>query len=154
MQVKEPYQKRSIRFLELYTAQGWQLKIYSILHQDKQLNSQLIEAAKQTALGFLPQPADTPNHYGLGFISIHQGKSYDFVTIGYWTYDSELEHQTYMRPSSASVELEALSASELSTDVWDIRVLAFERDAWLACVLTAAQPDPVAYLQQQLNELV
>jgi uncharacterized protein (DUF1684 family) len=154
MELKEPYQKRSIRFLELFQRQGWQLKIYSILHQDKKLKPQLIEAAKEAALAFLPQPAQAPSHYGLGFISVHQGKSYDFVTVAYWTYDTELRHQTYMRPSSASVELEVLTASELSTDVWDLRVLAFERDAWVKAILDPARPDPAAYVQLQLTEMV
>ena len=154
MNLKEPYQKRSIRFLELFQSQGWQLKIYSILHQDKKLNPELIDAAKETALAFLPQPAQTPSYYGLGFISVHQGKSYDFVTVAYWTYDTELRHQTYMRPSSASVELEALTANELSTDVWDLRVLAFERDAWVKTILNAGKPDSAAYLALQLSEAV
>lgn len=153
MNLKETYQPRRIAFHELYEASDWQLKIYTILHQAKTLDEPLINAAKQTALEFLPQPASTQDYYGVGFVSVHQGRSYDFVTVAYWCYDTELRHQTYMRPSSSSYELEALTASELSSDVWDLRVLAFERDAWLRTILNANTPDKQAYLNERLNEL-
>ncbi len=146
----ESYQQRQIQFLEIYKEQGWQLKVYSILHPDKILSPELIQVAKQTALEFLPS-SNEPGQYGVGFISVHQGKSYDFVTIGYWNYSTELRHQTYMRPSSADVTLEALTASELSSDVWDIRLLSFESGAWVE-VLKSSNPKLENYLNRQLNE--
>ena len=148
----EPYQQRQIKFLEIYKEQGWQLKVYSILHPDKTLSPELIQVAKQTALEFLPT-GNEPGHYGVGFISVHQGKSYDFVTIGYWNYSTELRHQTYMRPSSADITLEALTASELSSDVWDIRLLAFERDAWVD-VLKSQSSSADAYLGRTISETI
>jgi len=150
MQLKDPYHPRRIHFLEQCDA-PWRLKIYSILHRSKTLNPDLVEAAKATALAFLPQPAVTPNHYGVGFVSVHQGKSYDFVTVGYWTYDTELRHQTYLRASSSSTELEALTSNDLSLDVWDLRLLAFERDAWVAEVLKAETPSLDRYLARRLE---
>jgi hypothetical protein len=146
----EPYVPRTIRFVDLYEAQGWKLKLYSILHPDKTSSPHLLEAAKQTALDFLPD-TDEPGNYGVGFISVHQGKSYDFVTVGYWTYSTELRHQSYMRASSGSSELETIT-TELSSDVWDIRLLAFERDAWLSKVLKSAKVED--YLAERLNETV
>jgi hypothetical protein len=146
----EPYQPRTIQFVNLFEAQGWKLKVYSVLHPDKTLNPQLMETAKQTALDFLPGHSE-PGHYGAGFISVHQGKSYDFVTVGYWTYSTELRHQSYMRASSGSSELETIT-TELSSDVWDIRLLAFERDAWVSKVLKSAKV--ADYLAERLNETV
>jgi hypothetical protein len=148
----EPYVPRTIQFVELYDQQGWKLKVYSILHPDKTLNPQLIETAKKTALEFLPETSE-PGHYSAGFISVHQGKSYDFVTVGYWTYSTELRHQSYMKASTPSSELEIIT-TELSSDVWDIRLLAYERDAWLSEVLTASTPSVEKYLERRVNETV
>ena len=153
MQLTESYAPRRIAFQDMFTAEGWQLKRYSILYGDKQPDPDLAAAAKVTALTFLPQPAETQHHYGIGFLSAHQGKSYDFVTVAYWTYDTELRHQTYMRPGTGSAALEKLTG-ELSTDVWDLRLLAFERDAWLKTVLRAETPDVDAYLSERLDETV
>jgi len=151
MQLKQAYEPRQIQFLELFEAQDWRLKVYSILYGDKTVDQDLMTAAKKTALNFLPQPATTPNYYGVGFVSVHQGKSYDFVTVAYWTYDTELRHQTYMRPSSSSSTLEPLTG-ELSLDVWDLRLLAFERTAWVETILQTESPTLDAYLARQLVE--
>jgi hypothetical protein len=148
----EPYQARTLQFIELYENQGWQLKIYSILHSDKTLNQQLLGTAKKTALEFLPDSTE-PGHYGVGFVSVHQGKSYDFVTVGYWTYSTELRHQSYMKASSGSEELEMIT-TELSSDVWDIRLLSLERDAWVSEVLTANTPSVEKYLERRVSETV
>ena len=151
MHLTHPYAPRRIAFQELVKQNDWRLKLYSILFEDKEVSTELIDAAKRTAFEFLPQPAVTSHHYGVGFVSVHQGKSYDFVTVAYWTYDTELRHQTYMRPSSGSSTLECVTG-ELSTDVWDLRVLAFEREAWLSTVLRSEKPDLEAYLAEILSE--
>jgi hypothetical protein len=148
----EPYRPRTLQFVELYEQQGWKLKIYSILHPDKTLNPGLIETAKQTALEFLPDSTE-PGHYGAGFISVHQGKSYDFVTVAYWTYSTELRHQSYMKASTPSSDLEMIT-TELSSDVWDIRLLGHERDAWVSEVLTSSSPSVERYLEQRVSETV
>jgi hypothetical protein len=151
MQLKAAYAARRIHFVEHCPLSGWQLKIYSILYRNKVQNDALIDAAKHVAGAFLPQPAVTDSHYGVGFISVHQGQSYDFVTVAYWAYDTELRYQSYMRPSSSSYALTPVTAGELSSDVWDLALLAFERDAWVKWVLTADSPQLKAYLQETLS---
>ncbi|HKI55511.1 MAG TPA: hypothetical protein VKB31_00050 [Trueperaceae bacterium] len=147
-----PYRPRRIRFVRLEEAKGWRLKVYNILHHSKEASEALLAAATDTALAFLPQPAVTPERYGVGFLTVHQGSSYDFLTVAYWNYQTELKSQTYMRPSSGSYLLEPLSGSELSADVWDLRLLAFERDAWVETVLRPERADLEAYLQRTLEE--
>jgi len=154
MTLKETYQKRSIKHLELWEDNGWRIKLYGITHESRQSEPELIEAAKAAAKEHLPHPAVNPHRYGLGFIGIHQGRSYDFVFICYWNYDTELKHISLMRASSSSSQLEPVGEQELSNDVWDLRVLAFERDAWVKHVLGGNTADAEAYLAEQLNETV
>lgn len=153
MKLKEPYQPRTIHFLELWQEDDWTLKIYNIRFTGKAPNPSLVEASKEAARKLLPQPARTPDRYGVGFIGIHQGKSYDFVTVAWWAYDTELHQQTFMRPSSLTHALEPVTGSELSSDVWDLRLLAFERDAWVQEVLTRKPgPSLEGYLSRRLEE--
>lgn len=147
-----PYRPRLIRFAGLEEARGWRLKLYSILHHSKEFSEALLAAARDTALTSLPQPATSPDRYGVGFIAVHQGSSYDFVTVAHWAYETELRSQTYMRPSSGSFALEPVSSSELSADVWDLRLLAFERDAWVETVLRPEHGDLDTYLSRTLEE--
>lgn len=152
MQLSEPYQPRTIRFVELWDEAGWRVKVYSLTHATKTLDPALLEASKRAARGLLPQPAVTPTHYGVGFMGMHQGRSYDFVTVAWWAYDTELYSQTLMRASSQSYALSPVAAAELSSDVWDIKLLAFERDAWVEEVLY--RPDEAAltrYLARVMN---
>lgn len=153
MNLKEPYKPRTIRYLELWQEAEWRIKLYSICHPSKSTDPALVEACKAAARRLLPQPALTPDRYGVGFMGVHQGRSYDFVTLAWWCYDSELRQHTLMRPSSSSYELAPISDAELFSDVWDLRLLAFERDAWVNEVLINAEgPDLDAYLAQQLHE--
>ena len=146
-----PYQARSIRFLDLVEQHDWRLKLYGLSYPSKTVDPALLDVAKTTALRFLPQPAVTPATYGVGFLSVHQGQSYDFATVGYWTHQTELCHQTYMRSSSTSATLEPLSAGELSLDVWDLHLLAFERNAWVENVLKKDSADLEGYLNSRLE---
>jgi len=147
-----PYRPRLIRFTGIEEGKGWRLKAYTILHHSKQPSEALRTAARDAALAALPQPAVSPDRYGVGFVAVHQGSSYDFVTVAHWAYQTELRSQTFMRPSSASFTLEPVSGSELSADVWDLRLLAFERDAWVETVLRPQQADLGAYLARTLEE--
>lgn len=147
-----PYRPRRIGFVGLVEANGWRLKLYSIVHHSKEPSEALLAAARDTALAALPQPARSPDRYGVGFVAVHQGSSYDFVTVAHWAYETELRSQTYMRPSSGSFALEPVSGSELSADVWDLRLLAFERDAWVETVLRPDHADLDAYLGRTLEE--
>ncbi len=153
MELKEKYTPRQIQHLEIFEKSAWRLKTYSILHQDKKLDLELIKAAQNFAVDSLPQPAQNPNRYGLGFINVHQGKSYDFVSIAYWAYDTELKMQNYIRGSSTSYQLE-IASNEISSDIWDIQLISFESSAWIKHILKAPEPKPENYLNESLNELI
>lgn len=151
----EPYVPRHIRFLELWREGGWALKLYGILYPGKTLSPEMLGACKATLAAHLPQPAVTLERYGVGFLSLHRGKSYDFVSLDWWAYETELHQQSFIRPSGQLGVLEPLSGTELSSDVWDLRLLAFEREAWLEEVLK--RPDEGClgrYLARRLSESV
>ncbi len=86
----------------------------------------------------------------MGFVSVHQGSSYDFVTVAHWAYETELHAKTYLRASSESSRLEPTTAGAISSDVWDLRLLAFERDAWVDIVLRG-DADLERYLDTRLD---
>lgn len=146
------YHARRIAFDGLEEAEGWRLKVYSVLHHERERQPELMRAAAETALAWLPQPAVTPERYGVGVLSVHRGASYDFVTVSYWCYQTELRSHAFMRPSSGSFLLEPVAASELSWDVWDLRLLAFEGDAWVAEFLRPGRDDLGPYLSRRLTE--
>lgn len=151
MKPSEAYAARKINFVGVFEKKDWQLKTYNILQKDRKADHELIKFAQQFAVNILPQPATTSNRYGLGFVSVHQGKTYDFVAIGYWVYDTELKLTTYLRGSSTSKELQAVVGDEISHDIWDIKLMSFEAESWAKHMLKNSKPEADNYLADALN---
>jgi len=152
IELKEPYQTRPIRFLELWQEDGWRMKIYGITYQGPLPRAELVEAAKRLARPHL-QAADGHNHYGVGFIGVHDGRGANFVFVDYWADENEMHHHVYVSPADRPEEWEYVTPIGLVACVWDLRVMWFEREAWVETVLAnPAGPDVEEYLECRLNE--
>ena len=93
------------------------------------------------------------NHYGVGFIGIHDGRGAIFVFIDFWADENELHHHVYVAPKDQPAQLEYKTPSGLIACVWDLVVLGFERQAWIECALASPnRPDLEAYLARTMNE--
>jgi hypothetical protein len=151
--LQEPYKSRPIRFLELWEESGWRMKVYGIAYQRDLPRRELIEAAKRVARERLPQPAITPNRYGAGFLGVHDGRGANFVFVDWWQDENELHHHVYVSPADHPEKLEYVTPTGLTACVWDLRVLCFERQAWLDTVLAnPAGVDLEAYWARRLSE--
>jgi hypothetical protein len=153
IKLQEPYATRPIRFLELWQEPGWRLKVYGIAYGRQQPRQDLVEAAKTVIQPRLRQSADDGNHYGVGFVGVHDGRGANFVFFDYWADENELHHHVYVSPSERPEQLEYVTPTGLSACVWDLRVICFERQAWIDTVLAnPAGPDVEAYLACRLSE--
>jgi hypothetical protein len=152
IKLREPYRPRPVRFLEEWREAGWRLKVYGIAYRGERPRAELVETAKRLARARLPQPAVNESRYGVGFLGVHDGRGANFVFIDWWADENELHHHVY---TSATDELENLTYVPpigLSACVWDLRVQAFERDAWLEEVLQNVNGANVeGYMARRLN---
>lgn len=129
------------------------MKLYGIAYRRETPRPELIEAARQTARERLPRPATTESRYGAGFLGIHDGRGANFVFIDWWQEENELVHHVFVSPADKPEMLEYKTPTGLIACVWDLRVLGFERQAWLDEVLTNPDgPDIEGYLARRLNE--
>jgi hypothetical protein len=135
------YVPRRVVPLPLRESAGWRLKPTVVLAQGREVDDALVEAAFEAAHELLPDARLDADHYRVGIVLVHFGMRYDFVLVGYWRFESELRYATFMRASSDSTRLAPLPGAELATDVWDLSVLAFEREAWVQRVLRASDED-------------
>ncbi len=149
----EPYQPRPIRFLNLWEESGWRMKVYGIAYQRELPRRELTAAAKAVAREYLPQPAIAPNRYGAGFLGIHDGRGANFVFVDWWADENELHHHVFISPAAQPLALRKATPDDSQFCVWDLRVLDFERQAWLETVLTnPAGVNLEEYLARRLNE--
>jgi hypothetical protein len=148
-----PYEPRSIRFLELWRHGNWRLKVYGIAYGRATPRPALIEAAKAVAADRLTAIPQSLQHYSVGFLGIHDGRTSNFVFVDWWADENELHHHVYVSPKHEPERLAYAIPTGVIACVWDLRVLAFERQAWLDTVLKASGNLGLdAYLELRLNE--
>jgi hypothetical protein len=148
-----PYEPRPIRFLEVWRHGDWKLKVYGIAHGRATPCPALIAAAKRVVADRLDSVPQSIPHYSVGFLGIHDGRTSNFVFVDWWADENELHHHVYVSPKDEPQRLNYATPTGAIACVWDLRVLAFERQSWLDTVLKpAGNVNLDAYLEQQLNE--
>ena len=151
--ITNPCELRPIRLLELWQPDGWRIKIYGIAYGRPMPRGELIEAAKDVAQTTLTTKAGKTQHYSVGFVGVHDGRTGNFVFVDWWADENELHHHVFISPPGEPAALFDMTATGPAACVWDLRVIGFERDAWLSKVLrNPSGPDIDAYLSERLNE--
>jgi hypothetical protein len=151
MSKMQPYEKRSFRFIELFSIDGWRMKLYGIAWQRDLPRSELLAAAKRIATEVLVN--ETANNYKVGFVGAHDGRNASFVFVDFWGNENELFHRVFFSRDNDPTALKAAQNSDSSVCVWDLRLQNFEREAWIKHILRKpAAPDFDGYLAERLNE--
>lgn len=150
-----PYEPRPIRFDGIWEHAGWRLKVYSAAHDGPKARDGLVDAIKKRATAVLPQPALTDGRYGAGFLCAHDARGGCFAFVDWWADENELHHHLFSGPKDNPSRLDPVGPDGLTACVWDLAVMAFERDAWLATVLDRpGGPDLGAYLDRHLDAVI
>ncbi|MGD8560391.1 MAG: isochorismatase [Gammaproteobacteria bacterium] len=150
--LEEPYKLRPIRYLGLWALKNWRMKVYGIAYDKDMPQANLINAAKRIAEQTVTQCDETVKHYNVGFVGIHEGKTGNFVFISWWANENELHHHVYTSVSEQPEDLVYMTPTGLAACTWDLRVMCFERDAWVDSVLKKyPEPDIEDYLKRILN---
>jgi hypothetical protein len=144
-QTMRPFSPRPTRFLRVQEHQGWRIKLYAISLDEAPLLVTDFAPGLALALESLPSPALTALRPGLGFCVLHRGRGADYAVLGWWDRENELPVRVLVRPHDEPV-WRAARGSE-SFCVWDLEVVAFERDAYVKTVLAR----PPLGAQEYLN---
>ena len=145
------YQPRSIRFLSLEAISGWRVKLYGIRDRGDAPDSELIDVARGIARQALPQPSVTPARLGCALVIVHQATAFNQILVDWWQHDNELRHHVFKAAPHAPKEFHDITATGEAFCVWELRILAHERDAWIRHALAPISPDVAAYLNDTLT---
>lgn len=150
--LQEAYRTRRIRCTGALETEGWRLKVYEAAYHGDRPRPELVEASTSLA-GRLPQPPDADGRYGVGFLCAHDGRGGCYAFIDWWADENELHHLIYTAPADRPGELQPVPPGGPTACVWDLAIIAFERQAWLDAVLANADgPDLERYLEARLNQ--
>ncbi|GLC24537.1 hypothetical protein [Roseisolibacter agri] len=130
-----PFAPRPIVARDVLAHDGWRLKRYAITVDDAPLPWDAFDEGVATALATLPRPAIAPRRLGVGFLIAHRGRGADYLVLGWWSEENELPVRVLRRDQRPGASWRPARDGE-SFCVWDLQVIAFERDAWVDTVMT------------------
>jgi len=131
---------------------NWRLKQYGIRGLGRPIPAAMLEAAAQIARESAPAPAIAPARYGLGFVIAHEAQAFNTITVDWWENTNELRHKVF-RADSGRHSYADVTALGGSACVWELRIMAFERDAWVDSVLKDGKMDFDRYHAATLSGL-
>jgi hypothetical protein len=150
MTTASPYRRRPVRFLELWDADGWRVKVYGIAYDGELPRPELIAAGKRVARHRLPQPPDADERAGVAVLIVHDAFESTWVLVEWWA-GNVLYHHAYSGHPDTPQTLAAV-ADGATACTWELAVIGFERMSWLENVIAAAEPDVDRYLAAQFND--
>lgn len=143
---------RRIASQGLWQIHDWSVKAYTIAGTGASVAARLLGAAKTIASETLPRPGIAPHRYGAAFVIVHEAPAFNTIAVDWWQNANELNHRFFRAPAGAHAFCD-ITASGESACVWELRVQAFERHAWLSHVLLQGRTDIDAYLRDSVDEL-
>ncbi|ELI8170637.1 isochorismatase family protein [Yersinia enterocolitica] len=141
----QPYFPRAITPAGLKNLNRWQLKRYVIRYAQAQGTAPDYVPAYQLVSQWLPHDAETVDRPGIGFVIEHQGKTLNYLIVGWWDNENELRVKVWVQEQGIW-----RAARDESFCVWDLQVMAFERDAFVDTLLQHT-PDIPAYMNRYLT---
>ncbi|WP_186369625.1 isochorismatase family protein [Yersinia alsatica] len=144
----QPYLPRAITPSGIKNLSRWQLKRYVIRYSQAQGAAPDYTPAYQLVRQWLPNDAETVNRPGVGLVIEHQGKTLNYLIVGWWDNENELRVKVWVQEQGVW-----RAARDESFCVWDLQVIAFERDAFVDTLLQHA-PDIPAYMNRTLTVTV
>ena len=152
MNTVEPYIKRPVKFIKQVEFRDWRLKVYGLSAVSKPVSDELVTKAIDKVLPNLPQPANTEDRYGAGFLIIHQGILRYWFLLDWWEYEDILFHKIFSSPLNDPDSITLEQESSAIACVHELRVINFESEAWTKTVLSKdSEPSLDEYMNHRFD---
>jgi hypothetical protein len=131
------FEPRPIAALGILSSRGYRLKAYSVAAGGQPLRRESFSEGQEAALAALPMPVPAPGRTGAGLLIYHQGYVANYVVVAWWDNENELPIRVFVDDGGG---WRAAHVHE-SVCVWDLEVIWFERNAWVATALAGLAPE-------------
>jgi hypothetical protein len=140
---------RYLRFIELWEPRRWLLKVYLHSAHFDQHPSEYLEKAKIFIELQLSKAERIEPQHRVGFMILSHGAVSNWVMLDWWS--SLNIYQKIFRVEGMPPRRFIEAPPDLFQCVYDLRITAFESEAWREYVVENPNPDLNAYLAAQLN---
>jgi hypothetical protein len=149
----EPYQTRSIKFVEVYNIDGWKVKIYSIARSNDRISEKnLVETKNQISHWLIYSSIHQLPTYNIATLIIHEGREGCFAIINWWFDENMLQNYVYLKRNGEKAYA-MISQEGIVSCVWEMAIWWHERNAWVNHILKKHNnPDFDAYLNDQIQD--
>lgn len=149
-----PYKTRAVRLIEIYSLNGWRIKVYSISAKNEFAHKDIIITAKINLAEWLKNDTNYEyENYKITTLIVHEGIDGCYVILNWWLGENMSQQHIYISSNRQPYKFELRSDKGLSVCVWEMAVLWHERNAWIKHVLQkATAPDFESYLNDQFND--
>ena len=152
LQPPEPYLPRRIAPLGLWKDETRTLKAYAIQRDPDaavpMLADEVATAACAASLNVLRAQAG-PRDHDLGYTIVHVGEEAVWLLVDWWISGGIVCQRMLSAPLARPTQFEPVTAPALAC-VWELAVIAHERDAWVRHMLRDA-PMASGYLNDVLE---
>jgi hypothetical protein len=147
------YRTRTVASRPLQVVDGWRVKIYVVTLREPFDSEAALEKAVARLPEWLTPPGGEPWHsHKIGFLIFHEGEDGIWSLINRWVSDDMLQSVTYYADYREPHFFIRKPAAAFMACVWELPIIAFERDLWVEEILKKApQPDFDAYLRRALE---
>ncbi|WP_182086650.1 hypothetical protein [Aureimonas sp. ME7] len=139
----ETFRPRAFAFHGLWRPRGAALKLYSIRAGEGPIDPVLFDDAERVVSG--SAPTDAP----VGSVVLHRGEEAVWLLLLWWMPGGILAERLWRRPLDGATGFEPVERP-LMACVWELSVIGFERDAYVATVMAGGTQN--AYLDRTLPE--
>jgi hypothetical protein len=135
--------------MELWEPRGWALKVYSHSGHSEQIASSYADKAKTFIEPLLSEAEKIKPRHRVGFIILSHGVLSNWIMLDWWS--SIILYHRIFRVEGMPPERFIDSPRDLFQCVYELRITAFESEAWRKHVAENPSPDLQAYLKARLN---
>lgn len=144
--VSSPFAPRPRAAGPVLEVDGWRLKSYGIARDGRIVLPRHEDEVVAMAGGVLPDPDPEGGRPGVGWLILHRGADVDYAVLGWWDRENEMPVRVWVREDSGAWRG---ARDGESFCVWDLEIIAWERNAWVRHVLDGARGDVGAYLDDR-----
>ncbi len=152
----KPFIPRKILALPTVESDGWQLKRYGILADQKFFDPRVASSALTAAIERLPLAGninDPDGNHGVGVQLIHFAEVAVVSPVFYWVWGSVLANTHQMRAQWDSPNRFEAGVKEVVGCIWEMQILCFETQAWKETMLSGVGT-PTENLADYLRQIL
>lgn len=131
------YAPRVVKPRPAILVNGYRLKVYELYYEAPASGFRLGEEELRRVVGQCLPAAKDPLEHRAGFVIAHFARDGSYLLVSRWYGGNMLKHDLFeITESGGGWQIKSLSSTGIVACIWELQVIAFERQAWVNKAMT------------------